>query len=84
MASPHVAGVAALILAAQPRAHAGRMRTLLVSTGDCPDGTTGDAGCGGSSQWGNDPDGIAEPLVNALRRGPPGVGRPRRTRRPCR
>ena len=29
---------------------------------------TGD--CVGKGQWANDPDGIAEPLVNALRRGP--------------
>ncbi len=70
MASPHVAGVAALMLAANPTLSPAEVRDLLVSTGECPNGALADADgsgdCIGKGQWGNDPDGIAEPLVNAL------------------
>jgi subtilisin family serine protease len=70
MASPHVAGVAALILAAYPGLAPADVEDLLKSTGECPNGEFADADggvdCTGKGQWGNDPDGIAEPLVNAL------------------
>ena len=70
MASPHVAGVAALMLAANPSLTPGDVRGYLKSSGECPNGELADADgtgtCTGKGQWGNDPDGIAEPLVNAL------------------
>ncbi len=76
MASPHVAGAAALVLAADPTLSPDAVRTLLQETGECPDGTTsGAATCAGRGQWTKsqifggttaDPDGIPEPLVNAL------------------
>ncbi|MFI5226148.1 MAG: S8 family serine peptidase, partial [Candidatus Limnocylindrales bacterium] len=70
MASPHVAGVAALALQAKPTLTPADIRYVLTATGECPDGTFADTNghgdCTGEGQWGNDPDGIAEPLVNAL------------------
>ena len=70
MASPHVAGVAALMLAAKPTMTPADVRSLLISSGECPNGALADADgsgdCTGKGQWPNDPDGIAEPLVNAL------------------
>ena len=70
MASPHVAGVAALALAGQTALTPADIRYVLLATGECPDGTFADTNghgdCVGEGQWGNDPDGIAEPLVNAL------------------
>ena len=70
MASPHVAGVAALALQAKPSLTPADIRYVLTATGECPDGTfadtNGHGNCTGEGQWGNDPDGIAEPLVNAL------------------
>jgi Subtilase family/Bacterial Ig domain/Fibronectin type III domain/Peptidase inhibitor I9 len=77
MASPHVAGVAALVLAADPTLSPAEVRDILRSTGECPDGAVANAAtCAGHGQWqmsavfggtGPDPDGIPEPLVNALR-----------------
>jgi subtilisin family serine protease len=76
MAAPHVAGAAALVLSADPALSPDQVRTLLETTGECPDGTqSGAATCVGKGQWmvgsffGNHPDsdGIAEPLVNVLR-----------------
>jgi hypothetical protein len=67
MASPHVAGVAALIRSADPALGPSAIRNLLVSTGENPDGSFAEGSCGGGGQWDGDPDGIAEPLVNALR-----------------
>ena len=83
MASPHVAGVAALVLAANPTLKPADVEDLLKTTGECPNGAFADADgsgdCVGKGQWGNDPDGIAEPLVNALHAvegGSPGDHRP--------
>ena len=71
MASPHAAGVAALVLGADPSLAPSDVATILRETGQCPDSSWADAGadttCAGQGQWGGDPDGIAEPLVNALR-----------------
>jgi fibronectin type 3 domain-containing protein len=71
MASPHVAGVAALVRAVRPSLSAADVQDLLEATGECPNGQWADAGatsdCTGQGQWTNDPDGQAEPLVNALR-----------------
>ena len=77
MASPHVAGVAALVLAADPTLSPTQVRDILRSTGECPDGAVANAAtCAGHGQWQMsdvfngtfpDPDGIPEPLVNALR-----------------
>ncbi|HET7494407.1 MAG TPA: S8 family serine peptidase, partial [Candidatus Limnocylindrales bacterium] len=67
MAAPHVAGVAALVRAANRSLTPAQVESLIKGTGEYPDGTTAESGCGSSAQWGGDPDGIAEPLVNALR-----------------
>ena len=76
MAAPHVAGAAALVLGANPNLTPAQVRSVLESTGECPDGTVANAAtCAGHGQWqvgglfGTTPDkdGIAEPLVNALR-----------------
>jgi subtilisin family serine protease/fibronectin type 3 domain-containing protein len=67
MASPHVAGVAALIRSANPALSPAQVRTLIERSGDNPDGSFAEGGCGTTSQWGGDPDGIGEPLVNAYR-----------------
>ncbi len=44
---------------------------MIRQSGECPNGAWADAdgvpGCAGQGQWADDPDGIAEPLVNALR-----------------
>ncbi len=66
MAAPHVAGVAALVRAAHPTMTPAQVETLLERTGELPDGSSAAPGCGSTAQWGGDPDGIAEPLVNAL------------------
>jgi len=67
MASPHVAGVAALVRAAQPSLTPAAVKFHLAATGQCPNGTTsGAATCSGKGTWPRDPDGITEPLVNAL------------------
>ncbi|MBI4730203.1 MAG: S8 family serine peptidase [Acidobacteria bacterium] len=69
MASPHVAGVAALARAANPSLTPAQVESLLRDTGDCPDGTANSGGgdCGGQGTWTNDGDSTPEPLVNALR-----------------
>jgi len=76
MAAPHVAGAAALVLGANPSLTPAQVRSLLESTGECPDGAVANAPtCAGHGQWQvgglfgttSDPDGIPEPLVNALR-----------------
>ena len=70
MAAPHVAGVAALMRFVDPELAPNQLRGLLQSTGECPDGAeNGDSGACTShqGQWFADPDGIAEPLINAPR-----------------
>ena len=67
MATPHVSGVAALVKGANPSLTTAQIRQILVDTGELPDGTTADSGCGSATSWAGDPDGVAEPLVNALR-----------------
>jgi subtilisin len=72
MAAPHVAGVAALMLAADTDGllDPGGVRDLLQATGECPDGNENSdsrGACGDQDQWFGDPDGIAEPLINAPR-----------------
>jgi len=67
MASPHVAGVAALVRAANQSLSPSQVASIIERTGEFPDGSTAESGCGSTTQWGGDRDGIAEPLVNALR-----------------
>jgi subtilisin family serine protease len=70
MASPHAAGVAALVLAENPALAPADVGDLLEAVGECADGTTAeDDGddCAGNGQWRNDPDGYGEPVVHALR-----------------
>ncbi len=66
MATPHVAGVAALVRAANQSLTTAQVRAILTDSGDLPDGSSGASGCGSATQWSGDPDGVAEPLVNAL------------------
>jgi len=71
MAAPHVAGVVALVKAANPELLQGDIEQLLKVRGECPDGTwtdegPGEADCAGQGSWPGDPDGVAEPIVNAL------------------
>ena len=81
MAAPHVTGVVALMLGANPALDFATARTMLLQTGECPDGSEAgsDASCAGQGQWQQtanqsifdpvetkpDPDGTPEPLVNA-------------------
>ncbi len=71
MATPHVAGVAALMAAAAPGITPDAARAALLSSGECPNGQVADAdgtaGCAGQGTWKDDPDGIPEPMINALR-----------------
>jgi subtilisin len=66
MAAPHVAGVAALVKAINHSMTAAQVEELLKASGENPDETFAN-GCSTTSQWPNDPDGVGEPLVNALR-----------------
>lgn len=71
MATPHVAGIAALMAAAAPGITPAAARAILLGTGECPNGQAADAdgaaGCGGQGAWRDDPDGIPEPMGHALR-----------------
>lgn len=68
MASPHVAGVVALVRQRNPGLSPVEIEGLLKSTGECPNAATNSGGgdCAGQGTWTNDPDGTPEPLVNAL------------------
>jgi subtilisin len=71
MATPHVSGVVALMKAVNHSLTPTEALDILRSSGECPNGQSADAdgqtGCAGQGQWPDDPDGIAEPLPNALR-----------------
>jgi subtilisin family serine protease len=71
MATPHVAGVVALMAAADSDLTPAEALDALRTTGECPNGAPanadGSAGCAGQGTWPDDPDGIAEPLVSARR-----------------
>ena len=71
MASPHVAGVAALIAAAAPGTSSAEALAILTSSGECPNGQQSDSdgtvGCAGQGSWPDDPDGTTEPMAHALR-----------------
>lgn len=78
MAAPHVSGAVALVLGESAALDTATVRSLLLQSGECPDGTVagGDGSCTAQGQWQQtggffeifpDPDGIAEPLVNASR-----------------
>src|SRR3989304_2955188 len=65
---------AALVVGATPSLSPAAVRDILIGTGEYPDGTFAEGGCGGGGQWAGDPDGIAEPLVNALKAAQAGAG----------
>jgi fibronectin type 3 domain-containing protein len=71
MASPHAAGVAALVKAANPALSPTDLAAILKSHGECANGLyadeVGSGDCVGQGTRDNDPDGYGEPLVNALR-----------------
>lgn len=71
MAAPHVAGVAALLVAAAPGISAADARAAMAAGGECPNGEAANAdgtdGCGGQGTWPDDPDSVPEPMVHALR-----------------
>jgi subtilisin len=71
MATPHVAGVVALMAAVDPTLTPTEALDALLRSGECPNGQAADAdatsGCAGQGLWRDDPDGIPEVLPNALR-----------------
>jgi subtilisin family serine protease len=69
MAAPHVSGVAAIMLSADPTLTKVEIEDLLQSTGECPDGSVnGVSGpCSGAGAWPGDTGDATEPLVNSLR-----------------
>ena len=71
MATPHVAGIAALMVAAAPDLTPDAALAALLASGECPNGEVADAdgaiGCAGQGTWRDDTDGMAEPMANALR-----------------
>ena len=68
MAAPHVSGVVAAMLSADPALTGSAAQALLQISGECPSGAINSGGptCG-SEIWPGDPDGVGEPLVNAVR-----------------
>lgn len=70
MATPHITGIAALMAAAAPGLSPDAARAALIASGDCPDGRSaeddGVPGCAGQGTWPEDPDGIPEPMGNAI------------------
>jgi subtilisin len=73
MATPHVAGVVALMTAAAPGLTPAQAMANLKTSGECPDGSIAgaDASCAGQGTWPDDPDGIPEPMIHALRAATP-------------
>ncbi len=71
MATPHVAGVVALMAAVNPGLTPAQALGVLRLTGECPNGQVasadGNPGCASQGTWPDDPDGIAEVLPHALR-----------------
>jgi subtilisin len=71
MATPHVTGVVALMKAVNHSLSPAAALDILETSGECPNGQAanadGQSGCAGQGTWPDDPDGIAEPLPNALR-----------------
>jgi subtilisin len=69
MAAPHVAGVVALALEANPGLTPQGMHAHLRATGQCPDTSiNADGGlCTGQGTWTADRDSYTEPMVNAVR-----------------
>ena len=71
MATPHIAGIAALMAAAAPGLSVSDAHAALLSSGECPNGQAADAdgvaGCGGQGTWPDDRDGTPEPMGHALR-----------------
>ena len=71
MSTPHVSGVVALMKAVNHSLSGADVLSIFNQTGECPNGASAGAdsvpGCAGQGQRTDDPDGIAEPLVNALR-----------------
>jgi fibronectin type 3 domain-containing protein len=63
--------VVGLMRGANPDLTPSEALDILLATGECPNGAAanadGIAGCAGQGTWPDDPDGIAEPLPNALR-----------------
>jgi fibronectin type 3 domain-containing protein len=70
MATPHITGIMALMAAAAPGLTPAAARDALTASGECPNGQVADAdgvpGCAGQGTWRDDPDGIPEPMGNAL------------------
>jgi subtilisin family serine protease len=65
MATPHVAGAAALYLSGNSGATADEVRRALVTRGDCAGSSQPAGGVVCESGWPFDPDGVWEPLVDA-------------------
>ena len=80
MAAPHITGIVALMAAAAPGLTPAQAHDILLATGECPNGQAADAdgtsGCAGQGTWPDDPDGIAEPLPNAVRAAEAASGSP--------
>jgi subtilisin len=74
MAAPHVAGVAALAIASGTASTPAEVDALLKATGECPGVTLASSSGTCTGTWSGDPDGIAEPMVNAARAASGSIG----------